>query len=115
MLDLQEHMEKIILELETLKRSTCLNMHRLREEHDEALNAANENGTTENIEELDKLSQTLEDKIYFLQLILLVILNLYNHMYQVLIYPEFQVNNMLRIYKKKYGQHFNKLNLWKLL
>ena len=98
-----------------MKRSIHLNTQQLREEHDKALNAAKENGTTETIEELDKLSQNLEDKIYFLQLILLVILNLYNHMYQVLIHLEFQVNNMLRIYKKKGGQHLNNLNPWKPL
>ena len=38
-------------------------MQRLREDHDEARNSAKENGTTETIEELDKLRQTLEDKI----------------------------------------------------
>ena len=52
-------MEKIILKIETLKSFTLLNMQRLREEHDEALNAAKANGTTETIEEIDKLSQTL--------------------------------------------------------
>ena len=54
-LDLQELMAKISLKLETLKISAHLNMQQLKEEHDEALNAANDNGTTENIEELDKL------------------------------------------------------------
>ena len=44
-------------------------MQRLREERDEALNVDKDNGTTETIEELNKLSQTLEDKMYFLQLI----------------------------------------------
>ena len=34
----------------------------MSEEHDKALNDTKENGTTENIEELDKLGQTLVDK-----------------------------------------------------
>ena len=38
-------------------------MQRLREEDYEALNVAEDNGTTETIEELDKLSQTLEEKM----------------------------------------------------
>ena len=67
---------KIILKLATLNSSTCFNIKRLREEHDEALNAAKDNGTKETIEELDKLSQNPEDKMYLLQLILLVILDL---------------------------------------
>ena len=37
-------------------------MQQLREEHDEALNSAKDIGTTETIEELDKLCQTLKDK-----------------------------------------------------
>ena len=37
-------------------------MQRLREEHDEALNAAKVNGATYFIEELDKLRQIVEDK-----------------------------------------------------
>ena len=49
-LDLQEYMDKTILKLSTLKSSTRLNMQQLREEHDEALNAANDNGETETIE-----------------------------------------------------------------
>ena len=73
------------------------------------------NGTTENIEEMDKWSQTLEEKMYFLQLILLVILDMYNNMHQVLINSELQVNKILRIYKKKGGQHLNKLKPWKIL
>ena len=36
-------------------------MHQLKEEHDGALNDAKDNGTTENIEELEKLRQTLEE------------------------------------------------------
>ena len=39
-------------------------MQLLREEHDEDLNAAKDHGTTETIEELDKLRKTLEDKIF---------------------------------------------------
>ena len=41
---------KKILKLSTLKSSTRLNIQRLREENDEALNDAKENGTTETIE-----------------------------------------------------------------
>ena len=37
-------------------------MNQLKEEHDGALNDAKDNGTTENIEELDKLRQNPEDK-----------------------------------------------------
>ena len=55
MLDLQESLDKIILKLSTLKSYACLNMQRLREENDEALNAAEDNGATEFVEELDKL------------------------------------------------------------
>ena len=60
MLDLKEHVKKNT-KLETLKSSACLNMQRLIEEHDEALNAAKDKGTKENIEELEKLRQTLEE------------------------------------------------------
>ena len=63
MIDFQEHMDKKLLKISTLKISTRLNMQKLREEYNEALNSAKENGTTETIEELDKLSQTIEDKI----------------------------------------------------
>ena len=38
-------------------------MHLLKEKHYQALNAAKDHGTTETIEELDKLRKTLEDKI----------------------------------------------------
>ena len=83
-LDFQESMDKIILKIAILKSSTRLNMQQLIEEDDEALSATNDNGKTENIEELDKLSQTLEDKIYFLQLNLLVVLDLYNKIHKVI-------------------------------
>ena len=83
MLDLKEFMDKTILKLATLKISFCFNRQKLREEHDEAPNVAKDSGKTETIEELDKLSQPLEDKMWFLQLILLVILDMYHHMYQV--------------------------------
>ena len=53
---------KKILRLATLKSSARLNLQGLREEHDEILNAAKNNGTTETIEELDKLRQILKDK-----------------------------------------------------
>ena len=114
MLDLKEHTDKIIPKVATLKSSTHLNMQQLREEHDEALNASKDNGTAETIEELDKLCQTLEEKMHFLQLILLVILDLYNHMHQVLIHIELQVNNRLMLYKNKGRQHLNKLKPWKI-
>ena len=39
-----------------------MNIHQLRYEHKEALNAAKYNGTTETIEELEKLNQILEGK-----------------------------------------------------
>ena len=61
MLNLKERMGKI-LKLATLKISTRLNMLQLIEEHDKVLNPAKGNGTTETIEELDKLRHTLEDK-----------------------------------------------------
>ena len=38
-------------------------MQWLREEHDEALNDVNDNGTAENIEELEKLCQDIEDRM----------------------------------------------------
>ena len=37
-------------------------MQLLREDHNEAINAAKDNCTTETIEKLEKLRQTLEDK-----------------------------------------------------
>ena len=55
----------------------------MREEHNEALNSTKENDTTEAIEETDNLRQTLEEKIWYLQFIFLMILALYQHMYQV--------------------------------
>ena len=56
----QECMDK--KKLETLKSSTSLNMKQLREEQNELLNYTKDNGTTETIEELDKLRQNMEDK-----------------------------------------------------
>ena len=53
-------MGKIIQKLATLKISARLNMQWLREEHDKDLHTAKDNGTTENIEELDKLCQIME-------------------------------------------------------
>ena len=50
------------IKLATLKSSDFLNIQKLREQHDKALNANKKNGTTEIIEELDKFPQTLEDK-----------------------------------------------------
>ena len=79
-LDLQERMDKKIIKPSTLKISTRLNIKKPREKNYEALNVATDNGTTENIEELDKLSQNLEDKMWFLQLIFFEILDLYHHM-----------------------------------
>ena len=73
-----------------MKRSIHLNTQQLREEHDKALNAAKENGTTETIEELDKLSQNLEENMKSLQLILMVILDLYHHLYQARIHEYLQ-------------------------
>ena len=61
-LDLHEQMGKTILKLGTLKISECLNIQKLIEEHNEALNASKDNGTTETIEELYKLRKTLEYK-----------------------------------------------------
>ena len=63
MIDFQEHMNKTIQKLSTLKRSTCFNTQQLREYQDEALNDAKENGTTKTIEELEKLSQTIQYKM----------------------------------------------------
>ena len=57
-LNLQELTDNNFLELATLKSSTRLNMQRLREEHDEVINDAKDNGTTKNIEELEKLCHT---------------------------------------------------------
>ena len=62
-IDSQERMVKTILKLATLKTSSCFNMQQLREEHDKALNNAKENGTTETIEELDKLRQIMGGKM----------------------------------------------------
>ena len=62
LLNLQERMGKIILKLAILKISVRFNIQWLREEHDKELNAAKENGTTETIEELDKLCNIMEDK-----------------------------------------------------
>ena len=45
-------MDKTILKLATLNNSARLNMQRLREERDEALNDAKDNDTTKTIEEL---------------------------------------------------------------
>ena len=59
MIDLQEHMKKKP-KLATLNMSTCFNVERLNEEHDEALNDTKENGTSENIEGLYKLHLTLK-------------------------------------------------------
>ena len=55
-------MVKIILNLATLKISAHLNIQWLREDHDKELNSAKDKGTTETIEELDKLCQMTEDK-----------------------------------------------------
>ena len=62
LLNFQERMGKIILKLATLNISVRLNIQRPREEHDKELNCARYNGTTEIIEELDKLCQILENK-----------------------------------------------------
>ena len=40
-----------------------MNMQRMIEEHGEALNVAKDNGTTETIEEIEKLCQALEEKM----------------------------------------------------
>ena len=55
---------RTILKLSTLKSLSCLNIKRLREEHNKALNAAKDKGATEFIEELDKLRQILEEEKY---------------------------------------------------
>ena len=39
-----------------------LNMKRIREEHNKALSAAKDNGTTETIEEIENLCQLMEGK-----------------------------------------------------
>ena len=49
-----------------------------------------------------------------LQLTLLVILDMYHHMYQVWIHPELQMNNIMGIYKNKGRKHFNKLKPWNI-
>ena len=68
-LNAQEQMGRTIVKLATLKISVGLNMQLMIEEHDEALNAAKNNSTTETIEELEKLRQTLEDnKGYFMKI-----------------------------------------------
>ena len=59
-IDLQERMDKIILKVATLKSSARLNMQQLVEVHDEVMNDSKDNGTTETIEELYKLRQTLK-------------------------------------------------------
>ena len=46
----------------TFKSSDGLNMQLLIEDHNEAINAAKDNCTTETIEKLEMLCQTLEDK-----------------------------------------------------
>ena len=61
-LDFQERTDKTILKLATPKSSARLNIQRLKEEQDEAMNSAKDNDTTENIEELDKFRKILEDK-----------------------------------------------------
>ena len=55
-------MGKTILKLATLKSSNPLHMQQMREGYDKALNYAKENGTTETIEELEKLHQIMEEK-----------------------------------------------------
>ena len=62
MLNLQELMGKKTKNV-TQKRSTHFNMKKLREVHDKAMNDAKYNGTTETIEEIFKLSQTLKEKM----------------------------------------------------
>ena len=44
MLDLQERMDRKILTIATPKSSVHLSMQKLREEHDEVLNTAEDNG-----------------------------------------------------------------------
>ena len=55
-------MDKTILKLANLKSSARFNMQKLREEHNKVLNVSKDNGTTETMEELDKLHQIMEDK-----------------------------------------------------
>ena len=55
-------MGKTILKLTTLKSSARLNMQQLIEEHDEALNAAKDNGTTKTVKEVETFRQILKDK-----------------------------------------------------
>ena len=55
-------MDKQILKIETLKSSVHLGIQWLIEEHDEVLNSAKDNGTTETIEEIEKFCQILEDQ-----------------------------------------------------
>ena len=55
-------MGKAIPKIAALKISVRFNMQRLIEEHDNVLNAAKDNGTTETIEELEKLRQTMEKR-----------------------------------------------------
>ena len=49
--------------LATQNLFVSFNIQQLREEHYEALNSSKDNNTMETIEKLDKLHQTLEDKI----------------------------------------------------
>ena len=56
-------MGKAIPKIAALKISVRFNMQRLIEEHDNVLNAAKDNGTTETIEELEKLRQTMEKTV----------------------------------------------------
>ena len=60
MIDFKEHAENKNSKTSKPEELCHLNMQQLREEHDKALNAAKENNTTETIEEIDKLHQTLE-------------------------------------------------------
>ena len=50
------------IKIATMKSSSHLNMQQLTEENYEVLNAAKDNGTTENIEEFDKFHQIMEYK-----------------------------------------------------
>ena len=47
---------------------TRFDMHRLREEHYEVMNATKDNGATKFIEKLDKLRQILEDETVMLMI-----------------------------------------------
>ena len=60
-------MHKKKLKQGTLKSSAYLDMQRLTEEHDEPLNYTKDNGTTKNIEELEKFHQIFEDNKVILQ------------------------------------------------